>query len=160
MAGLMQIGGSLMSVCQLTDLTWFTPARMQLNAYGFFVLVMFGSIYYIVPRLIGSEFPSARLIRAHFWLALAGIVLVTFPQAIGGVVQGFKLRDADIPFTDIAKGLMPFMQTSTLGALLIVIGHCLFLVNLAGLVNRFYRTQAAMAYAAVTTDLTVREVKP
>ena len=34
------------------------------------------------------EFPSAKLVRAHFWIAAAGVVLFVVPLAVGGIVQG------------------------------------------------------------------------
>ena len=65
-----------------------------LNSYGFFAMVMFGAIYYIVPQLMGTEFPSAKLVRAHFWAAAAGVLLLVVPLAAGGIVQGLRLQHA------------------------------------------------------------------
>src|ERR1017187_8008000 len=48
-------------VTQVTHFTWFTVAKGLLNYYGFFAMVMFGAVYYILPQLLGIEFPSAAL---------------------------------------------------------------------------------------------------
>ena len=81
-AGLMSAAGALSEVSHVTQFTWFTVARGLLNSYGFFAMVMFGAVYYIVPQLMGLEFPSARLVRAHFWIAAAGSPAVR--RAAGG----------------------------------------------------------------------------
>ena len=49
-AGLMSAASALSEVSQVTHFTWFTVAKGLLNSYGFFAMVMFGAIYYIVPQ--------------------------------------------------------------------------------------------------------------
>jgi cytochrome c oxidase cbb3-type subunit 1 len=145
---------------QLTQFTWFTPAKDLLNSYGFFAMVMFGAVYYIVPRLVGVEFLSAKLVRAHFWTAAAGVLLFVVPLAVGGIVQGLRLQHADIAFTDIAKGTLPFLRVSTMGDLLMALGHLMFLTNLAGLVLQFYRARAVSAWKEATAEIQPAEARP
>jgi cytochrome c oxidase cbb3-type subunit I len=133
--------------------TWFATARTQLQFYGFFAMVMFGAIYYIMPRLTGMDFPWPRLVRAHFWLATAGIVLLALPLAAAGVIQGFQLQDAKIAFVDLARSTLPFLRVSTVGDLLLWVGHLLLVGNLFGLAVRCYRAKTVVAYAEITVDL-------
>jgi cytochrome c oxidase cbb3-type subunit 1 len=116
---------------------------------------MFGAIYRIVPLLTGHDFPSPRLVKVHFALALAGIGLVTVPLAIGGILEGIKLQDPQhySAFLDIARSTLPFLRASTAGELLIAGGHLIFFVNVVGLVNRYCKAQTAAAIAVVTEDL-------
>jgi cytochrome c oxidase cbb3-type subunit I len=144
---------SLIQASQVTDLTWFTPARAQLNTYGFFMLVMFGASYYIVPRLIGMEFPWPKLINAHFWLATIGILLIVLPLAIGGIVQGAMLRNPANVFLSVAKTALMFLRLSTVGDLLLLAGHLVFALNVFGLVRRFYQARAMAAYAAAIAEI-------
>jgi cytochrome c oxidase cbb3-type subunit 1 len=158
--GLVSATSTLPEVSHVTQFTWFTLAKGLLNYYGFFAMVMFGAVYYIVPQLLGLEFPSAKLVRAHFWTAAAGILLVVVPLAAGGIVQGLKLQHPDVAFTDIAQGTLPFLRASTMGDLLIALGHLMFLGNLAGLVIRFYRARAVSAWVAATAEIKPAEVRP
>ena len=158
--GLGSAASAFPEVTQVTHFTWFTVAKGLLNYYGFFAMVMFGAVYYILPQLLGIEFPSAKLVRAHFWTAAAAILLVVVPLAAGGIVQGLKLQRANIPFNDIAQGTLPFLRASTTGDLLIALSHLMFLVNLAALVLRFYRARAVSAWAAATAEIKPAEATP
>jgi len=152
-AGFMRVLGSLPAVSDVTDLTWFGPAMDELNAYGFFAMVIFGAAYWILPELMGLEFPWGRLARAHFWLASLGIVLLAAPLAVAGVIEGLKLRSPDNAFMDVVKATLPCLRISTVGDLLMALGHAAFLANLAGLAARFYRVRAASVFSALTVDL-------
>jgi cytochrome c oxidase cbb3-type subunit 1 len=158
--GLVSVASAFPAVSQITQFTWFTVAKGVLNYYGFFTMVMFGAVYYIVPHVIGIEFPSAKLVRAHFWTAAVGTLLFVVPLAAGGIVQGFRLQHANIPFNDIEHGTLPFLRASTTGDLLIALGNLMFLGNLAGLVIRFYRARAVSAWAAATMEIKPAEARP
>ena len=157
------IGGLVSSVIawpfpnRLAQFTWFSIAKGFLNSYGFFAMVGFGAIYYIVPQLMAQEFPFPKLVRLHFFAAAAGLLLFVLPLAVGGIVQGVKLQHADIPFAEVTKGTLPFLRVSTMGDLLIALGHFFFLVNVGGLVFRFYRARALSAWVAATTEIKVAE---
>ncbi len=159
-AGLMRIFGVLPGVTEIINFTWGVTAQAQLNSYGFFAMTMFGAIYYIAPRLTGIEFPSAKLVRAHFWLAAVGVLFIVAPLAAGGIAEGLKLRDLNLAFTDVAKSTLPFLRVSTVGDLLIALGHVVFLLNLSSLACRFYRVRIVAAYAAATAPMAAAEVKP
>jgi cytochrome c oxidase cbb3-type subunit 1 len=152
-AGFMRVLVSFPPVSNITDLTWFGPAMEHVNAYGFFAMAIFGAAYGIVPRLMGGEIPWPRLARAHFWLASVGVVLLAAPLAIAGVLQGLKLRNPDIAFLDVVKTTLPCLRVSTMGDLLMALGHVAFLANLAGLAVRFCRARAVSAFSALTLDL-------
>jgi cytochrome c oxidase cbb3-type subunit 1 len=158
-AGLLNAATAFPEVGRVTDFTWFTPAIALLNSYGFFAMAVFGAIYYIAPRLTGLEFPSPRLVRLHFWTAALGVLLFVVPLIIGGIVQGLKLRNPDIPFAGIAQGTLPFLRASTTGDLLLALGHLMFAANLAGLVVRFYRARAVSAWADATTEIKLAEAR-
>ncbi len=160
-AGLMRIADTLPPVSQITGLTWFGVATGQLNAYGFFAMVTFGAAYWIMPRLMGVDFPFPRLARLHFWLAALGIILLAAPLAVAGALEGLKLRNPDSAFLDIVKATLPCLRVSTMGDLFMALGHLAFLANLAGLAARFYLPRAKSALAAITLDrLKPAEAKP
>lgn len=152
-AGLMNVAAALVDTNELLHFTWFARAQRELNVYGFFVMVMFGAAYRILPQLTATELPWPKLVRAHFWIAAAGLLLLVVPLAIAGVRETFQLPDANLSFVSISRATLPFLRISTLGDLLLALGHLFFAANLIGLVVRFYRARAAAVYAVATADL-------
>lgn len=59
-----------------------------LAIYGFFSFVMFGAVYFIVPRVTRREWLSKRLIKIHFLLSVYGIMTVALVALFGGLEQG------------------------------------------------------------------------
>jgi len=137
LSGLMLVAMACPKIFPVTQFTWFGPAETQLRLYGFFAMTMFGAIYYLLPRVVGFEFPFPKLVRAHFWLSLIGIALLVVPLAIGGVVQGMKLEDPDIAFAESTRAMLPFLRVSTTGLLLMLLGNLLFFANIMGLTLRW-----------------------
>jgi cytochrome c oxidase cbb3-type subunit 1 len=133
LSGLMLMAMACPKISSVTNFTWFGPAETQLRLYGFFAMTMFGAVYYILPRAVGTEFPFPKLVRVHFWISLLGIVLLVVPLAIGGVVQGLKLQNPNIAFADTTQAMLPFLRVSTTGLLLMLLGNLLFFTNVIGL---------------------------
>jgi cytochrome c oxidase cbb3-type subunit I len=153
-AGVMGCAASIPQVSEITNFTWYIPAQSELMVYGFFAMVMFGATYYVVPRLTQLEL-SESLTKWHFRLSAAGIVIFVVPLAIGGIWQGFAMKDASKAFLDVMKGTLMFLRISTpLSDLLLLGGGVLLLVNLAGLVVRMGKA----CYSATLTHVKAVEV--
>jgi cytochrome c oxidase cbb3-type subunit 1 len=157
---LMNAAGAVPMVSTITNFTWYTVAQWQLNIFGFFVMTMFGAIYYIVPRVTGIEWPCAKSPRRHFWLAAIGIVLIVLPLAVGGLVEGFNWRNLKMTNVEVAKNALNFLRVSTLGELLILLGNLMLLGNLIGLSVRYYKTHFVPVYKQAVAELKPAEVKP
>ncbi|MEI6396199.1 MAG: hypothetical protein WCT12_34475, partial [Verrucomicrobiota bacterium] len=82
------------------------------------------------------------------------------PLASGGIVEELRLQTSGVRFMQVVKTTMPFLRSSTIGDLLLALGHVVFVVNLLGMVVRFYRPRAVSAYAAATMDLCAVKAKP
>jgi cytochrome c oxidase cbb3-type subunit 1 len=123
-------------------------------------MTMFGAIYYIVPRVTGVEWPCAKSVRAHFWLAAIGIVLLALPLALGGVREGMHWNDPTISSVYVAKAMLPFLRASTLGELLILAGHLLLLLNLFRLSACYARTHFLPVVKDATAVLKPAEARP
>jgi len=156
---LMNVAVAIPPINAITNLTWFTVAQSQLNSYGFFAMTMFGAIYFIVPQVMGIEWPSSATVRAHYWLAALGTILLVLPLAIAGVVQGIKWNDPSVTPVDVAKATLPYLRISSTGEVLIALGHLFFAINLARLMIGFACKHFVPALAAATAELKPVEVK-
>lgn len=159
LSGLMLVAMACPQISRWTDFTWFGPAETQLRLYGFFAMTMFGAVYYLLPRAVGMEFPFPKLVRAHFWLSLVGVVLLVVPLAIGGVLQGLKLQNPDIAFADTTKAMLPFLRVSTLGLTAMLLGNLLFFINIMGLTLRWKLALLKQFIAFVKSPLEIEGVK-
>ncbi|HYG31348.1 MAG TPA: cbb3-type cytochrome c oxidase subunit I, partial [Methylophilaceae bacterium] len=97
---------------------------------------LFGGIYYILPRLIGREWPSANMIRAHFLLVGLGMVIYVVTLGGGGVMQGLRMLDPSLPFQASVEAAKPWLLTRSFAAVLISIGHVIFAAHALMLVLR------------------------
>ncbi len=124
--------GSTMALREVSQVTHFTHAvvgHAHHGAYGFFTMVMFGSIYYMMPRLLNREWPSACLIRIHFWCAALGITLMAVALHIGGWIQGVEMNTPDILFLQVVKNTVPWLKARSVSGVLLASGHVAFFVN-------------------------------
>jgi cytochrome c oxidase cbb3-type subunit 1 len=138
--GVVQAGRA---VSEMLHFTHFTVAHAHQGMYAFFTMVMFGSIYYILPRLLLREWPSAMLIRVHFWTAAAGVTLYVLTLSIGGAVQGWMMNALDADggllypqFLDIMKATLHGLFSRSVAGMLITIGHLAFAVNFCWMLFR------------------------
>ena len=113
-------------VNRVTHFTEWTIAHSHVGVYMFVTFVMFGSIYYIMPRIVRHEWPSARLIRWHFWLVLGGIALYVVALSIVGVFQGLALLDPQVPFRRSVEVTIPGLYARSLAGLILTAGHLVF----------------------------------
>ncbi|TAN09346.1 MAG: hypothetical protein EPN34_14200 [Burkholderiaceae bacterium] len=137
---------ALRSVNQITHFTHFTVAHAHLGAYGFVSMVLFGAIYFVMPRLLKWEWPFPRLIALHFWLAAIGISIYFVFLTIGGWLQGLDMLDAAKPFMDSVKITLPYLEARSVGGALMWAGHVIFALHFLAMVLRFgpARTGAAL----------------
>ncbi len=124
-------GGSIISarsVAQFTQFTFITVVHNQLGLFGFYSMILFGALYYIVPRLLQRPWLFPRLIETHFWLVIVGLGLLLISFIIGGLIQGFGLADPQIPMIAVNDLLEPFLAIQNFGALLLVVANLGFAI--------------------------------
>lgn len=117
---------ALRSVNTVTHFTHYTVAHAHLGLYGFFSMVMFGSIYFIMPRVMNWEWPYPRLISLHFWLVLIGFAIYFVWLTIGGWLQGLAMLDEKTPFMASVALTIPYLQARSIGGALMTLGHLVF----------------------------------
>jgi len=120
---------AIRAVNEITHFTQFTVGHAHQGMYGFFTMVMFGAIYFILPRVLLKEWPSAALIRTHFWAAAVGITLYWLDLSIGGWIQGVEMSNASVPFIEVVRHTIPYLWVRSLSGILLTVGHVAFAIN-------------------------------
>ncbi len=128
------LAGSLMAipeVNEVTHFTHFTVAHAHHGVYAFFTMVMFGSCYFMLPRLLAKEWPSGALIKFHFWCCAMGIGIYVFGLSFAGWLQGLAMNNPDVVFLDIVRMTVPWLFSRSVAGMLMTFGHLAFAINFA-----------------------------
>ena len=84
---------SLKSVNALTHYTDYIIGHVHLGALAWNGGLAFAMLYYIVPRIYGTELYSTRLANVHFWLATLGILFYAIPMYVAGITQSLMWQE-------------------------------------------------------------------
>lgn len=134
--------GSLMSLrswSEVAHFTHFTVGHAHHGMYAFFTMVMFGAIYYILPRILLKEWPSAKLISLHFWTTAIGMTLYVIVLSIGGLEQGIQMNTLPVgadgqpgsptAFLEVVIATIKWLKLRSYAGVLVTIGHLAFAIN-------------------------------
>jgi cytochrome c oxidase cbb3-type subunit 1 len=135
----------------MAQYTEYGMAQMYLQVLGFAAVIICGAVYQLMPSVMAAEWPFPKFIRAQHWLFMLGVALLVIPLGIGGVVQG----NNNYNFT---SGIV-FMQVSTMGFLLLLIGSLLFAANIIVLTIKWKFALMKAFLALLKRPLDMEEVK-
>jgi cytochrome c oxidase cbb3-type subunit 1 len=117
---------SLRSVARFVSFTQASVAYTHMGLYAFYSMIIFGSMYYIVPRLVGREWRYASLIKLHFWASVYGVGLMTLMLLAGGLVEGLSLEDPSLALTESTQSILPYLRGRSLAGVLMTVAHFIF----------------------------------
>jgi cytochrome c oxidase cbb3-type subunit 1 len=120
---------SIRSFSVITQFTFFIQAQQQLALYGALSMLLFGALYFAVPRLTGKAWASGALVRGHAFLAMAGVLLLVISLGAAGWTQGHALLNAEMKFADIAVATRPWLLAATVAQALLLMGNLILVVN-------------------------------
>lgn len=124
--------GSTMALRSVSEVSHFTHAivgHAHHGVYAFFTMIMFGGVYYMMPRLLQREWPSAGLIKIHFWGCSVGITIMLVALHVGGWIQGLEMNNPEIAFLDVVQHTIPWLKARSVSGIFLTVGHTAFAVN-------------------------------
>lgn len=128
---------SIKSVNSLSHYTDWTIGHVHSGALGWNGMIVFGSLYYLVPKLWGREqLYSLRLVNWHIWLATLGIVVYAAVMWVAGITQGLMWREYDAQgflvnsFIESVSAIHPQYVMRTLGGGLYLAGALVMVYNI------------------------------
>lgn len=126
LAGLVGAFMSMRTFSTATRFTDFTVGHAHQISHAFLAMVLFAVLYYALPRLARREWPSASLIRTHFWLCVLGTLGVVVALSIHGWIQGAQWNAATLTPAQIATDSLPWNVAVSVSTLLMTLGHLVF----------------------------------
>ncbi len=137
--GLATFEGPMMAISRVNVISHFTDwtiGHVHSGALGWNALITFGTFYYLVPRLVGTQLYSVKLANVHFWLALTGTMLYILAMWGAGITQGLLWLSLDqtgellYSFTDIMASMPPYYLLRLVAGIIFLSGTILMAYNL------------------------------
>ena len=127
---------SIKTVNSLSHYTDWTVGHVHAGALGWVAMISIGSIYALLPRLLGREgMYSSKWVDWHFWIHTLGVVFYIASMWIAGVMQGLMWRatNADgtltYSFVESLNATYPYYLVRFGGGVLVVAGMLLMAWN-------------------------------
>lgn len=128
---------SLKNVNALSHFTDWTIAHVHIGGLGWNGFLIFGILYWLVPKMFQVKLHSRKLANAHFWIGTLGIVIYAVPLYIAGIVQGLMWKEFNSEgfltypnFLETVTQIVPMYALRALGGTLYLIGAVIMGVNL------------------------------
>jgi cytochrome c oxidase cbb3-type subunit I/II len=134
---------ALREVNALSHNTDWTIGHVHSGALGWVGMMMFGTGYWLLPKVYRTQLYSKALANFHFWIATLGIVLYTVSMWVTGIMQGsmwFQFNDEGVlvysDWMEFIRNSIPYYYMRAFGGILYLTGAVLCLYN-------FFRTVMA-----------------
>ncbi|MCL4133225.1 UNVERIFIED_CONTAM: hypothetical protein GTU68_002477 [Idotea baltica] len=92
--GMSTFEGPMLSIKRVNALSHYTDwtiAHVHAGALGWNGFMIFGMIYWLLPRIFQTKLWSTKLATWHFWLGTMGILAYIVPIYVAGLTQGFDV---------------------------------------------------------------------
>ena len=94
--GMAILEGPLLSLKNVNAIAHFTDwivAHVHVGGLGWNGFLIFGILYWVVPRMWNTSLYSNKLANFHFWIGTLGIVFYALPMYVSGVVQSLMWKE-------------------------------------------------------------------
>ncbi len=123
------------TLSRFTSFSFAQDAIQLTGTYMFFSMMMFGAIYFIVPRITGCEWLSGARIRRHFWFNAYACIFLCILTLVAGFSHGAGIDTWDTDFEAPISFSSGYLVGIILAWLAIVIGNTGFAFHLLAMVS-------------------------
>ncbi len=138
--GMVTLEGPLLSLKSVNAIAHFTDwivAHVHLGGLGWNGFLIFGMLYWMVPRMWATKLYSTQLANVHFWLGTLGIIFYALPMYVSGVVQSLMWKEFNPEgflvyknFLETTVQILPLHMLRAIGGGLYLIGAIIMTYNL------------------------------
>jgi len=128
---------SLKNVNAIAHYTDWIIAHVHIGALGWNGFLIFGILYWLIPRMWGTKLYSAKLANIHFWTATLGIVFYAVSMYASGLTQSLLWKQftangtLQYPnFLETVLRMYPLFIVRAVGGTLYLAGVVLMAYNL------------------------------
>ncbi|UTA67141.1 cytochrome-c oxidase, cbb3-type subunit I [Emticicia sp. 21SJ11W-3] len=128
---------SLKNVNAISHFTDWTIAHVHVGALGWNGFMIFGILYYLIPRMYKTQLYSKGLTNTHFWLGTLGIIFYALPMYWAGFTQSLMWKEftqdgflAYPNFLETVTQIVPLYMIRAVGGTMYLIGTLVMIYNL------------------------------
>ena len=120
---------SLPAVAKITQFTIINEFHFNQRVYGFFSMIIFGAVYFALPRITGREIPIAAK-SFHFWTSTLGVLLLLLAYLIGGLTHGVLAGQPSLEWSSAVIGsIQPYFLITKIAFVILAFSQLVFVVN-------------------------------
>lgn len=154
--GMATLEGPLLSLKNINAIAHYTDwivAHVHVGGLGWNGFMAFAMLYYLVPKMWGTQLYSKKLANNHFWLGTIGIILYAVPLYWAGFSQSLMWKtftpegQLKFQFLETVTNIIPMYVSRSVGGGLYLIGALIMVYNLAKTIKSgsFIANEAAEA---------------
>jgi cytochrome c oxidase cbb3-type subunit I/II len=138
--GMATLEGPLLSLKNVNAIAHFTDwivAHVHVGGLGWNGFLIFGMLYWVIPRMWGTKLYSMKLANLHFWIGTLGIIFYAVPMYIAGVVQSLMWKEFNAEgflvypnFLETTTQILPMYMLRSIGGGLYLVGVFIMTYNL------------------------------
>ncbi len=138
--GMATLEGPLLSLKNVNAIAHFTDwivAHVHVGGLGWNGFLIFGILYWVVPKMWGTTLYSSKLANLHFWLGTLGIIFYALPMYVSGVVQSLMWKEFNPEgflvyknFLETTVQVLPLHMLRATGGALYLTGAIIMTYNL------------------------------
>ncbi len=141
--GMSTFEGPLLSVKTVNSLSHYTDwtiAHVHSGTLGWNGFMVFGMMYWLMPRLFQTPLYSVKLATTHFWIATLGILFYIMSIYAAGIMQGLMWRAFDqtgsLAYPDFVETTIAILPMYFIR----ILGGTMYLAGMVLLGWNFYKT--------------------
>ena len=156
---------ALKSVNAISHYTDWTIAHVHIGGLGWNGFMAFAILYYMIPKMWGTNLYSKKLATNHFWLGTIGIIIYAVPMYWAGFEQSLMWKSftpegqLKFQFLETVTNIKPLYILRSIGGSLYLTGALIMVYNLYKTIRKgsFIANEAAEAAPMVKEEAKKKE---
>ncbi len=157
---------SLKNVNAIAHYTDWIVAHVHVGALAWNGFMVFGIVYWLIPRMTKTELYSKALANFHFWIGTLGIILYAIPMYVAGFNQHLMWKEFNPDgtlkygnFLETVTAILPMYYMRAVGGTLYVIGILVLVYNIVKTVKAGSPVEDEMAEAPALARISPNRLK-
>lgn len=128
---------SLKNVNAIAHYTDWIVAHVHIGALGWNGFMIFGILYYLVPKMWNTKMYSKSLVNLHFWIGTLGIIFYALPLYWASLTQSLMWKEftadgflAYPNFLETVTKIVPQYMMRAVGGTMYLVGVFIMIYNL------------------------------